>query len=55
MSDSMLREAIRERLNNARQYAEQARQRNDPGCQCERCKQDELLPGVQQLVQRWRQ
>jgi hypothetical protein len=44
-----------DRLTYAKQYAEAAKQRNTPPCQCERCKQEELLPGVMQLVQRWRQ
>lgn len=51
----MNQQPAQDRLTYAKQYAEAAKQRNAPGCQCERCKQDELLPGVQQLTQRWRQ
>lgn len=38
----------------ARQYAAAAKERNKPACDCEPCREKELLPAVQQITQRWK-
>jgi hypothetical protein len=41
------------RLSKAQQYAAAVRERNQPPCQCETCRQIELLPAVQRITERW--
>lgn len=41
------------RFEWARKYAEEAKQRNKPKCDCESCREKELLPAVMQITQNW--
>lgn len=42
------------RVEKARQYAEQVRQRNKTPCTCAICVEVETLPKVQQITENWR-
>ena len=44
-----------ERFERARAYADEARERNRPECQCETCVQQRALPAVLRLLANWRQ
>lgn len=37
----------------ARKYAAEAKERNKPACQCDACKQAEMLPAVLRIVANW--
>lgn len=43
-----------DKFQAAKEYAFAARERNKPICDCDTCKQIELLPSVIQLVERWK-
>lgn len=45
---------VLDKLEKARAYAAEAKERNKPGCECETCRMKEKEPGVIQLLQNWR-
>jgi hypothetical protein len=41
------------RLDRAAKYAAEARERNQPPCNCEACRREALLPAVQNITENW--
>lgn len=44
---------VADRLERAKEYAAQARQRNRLPCNCPTCRQMEMLPAVLQITNNW--
>jgi hypothetical protein len=41
------------RVERAKQYAAEARERNKQGCPCDACRLNEMLPAVKQIAESW--
>jgi hypothetical protein len=41
------------RIERAKQYAAEVRERNKPACDCEACRLNEMLPAVKQIAESW--
>lgn len=42
-----------DRVEQAKQYAAEAKARNTPPCDCETCRQVEMLPAVIRITNNW--